>query len=384
MLFNHPLMKKILLTISLMVLCSDVRAKMLGSLCREGMRALLVDHKTGAELFSYEADTLMFPSSMQKTLLLYLIFEYMNDRDPRSIRFTPSKRAYQQTGSRMFLEMTKSVTLDELIDGVVVVSGNDASVCVAEGMYGTEVLAAEAMESLAKDLGCQNTTVRNVSGLPDMTQMTTARDLVTVARALVSKYPQYFKRFKKQTFTHNKIKQHNRNTALDLEHLGVDGVKSGHTDAAGYGLLFSAFKDGRRLIGVVNGCRSVQETKEMTEQMLTYGYNQFVNICLAQKGSVVVKGAPVYLGSQETVDLLAPRDYNITVPRAIVQKIVVQARYKAPIKAPFSEGAEVGEVEVVWPSGEVTRYPLVAAQTVEPMAFWKRPWALILHWCKKW
>lgn len=377
-------MRTLFLTLSVLVVCSSAHAKMLRALCREGMRALMVDHQTGAELFSYEADTLMFPSSMQKTLLLYLIFEYINERDPRSIHFTPSKRAYQQTGSRMFLEMSKTVTLDELIDGIVAVSGNDASVCAAEGMYGTETLAAEAMETLAKELGCGNTTVRNVSGLPDMTQMTTARDLVTVARALVSKFPQHFKRFQKRTFTHNKIKQHNRNTALELEHLGVDGVKTGHTDAAGYGLLFSAFKDGRRLIGVVNGCKSVQETKEMTEQMLTYGYNQFVNICVAQKDSIVVSNAPVYLGCQETVALLAPRDYNVTVPRAILQKIVVQARYKDPLKAPIKKGAEVGHIEVVWPSGEVTRYPIVTAHAVEPVAFWKRPFALIMHWFKKW
>ena len=378
------LMKKILSTLVLLTVCCGAHAKMLRSLCREGVRALLVDNQTGAELFSYEADTLMFPSSMQKTLLLYLIFEYLNERDARSIRFTPSKRAYKQEGSRMFLEMTRSVSLDELIDGIVVVSGNDASVCVAEGIYGTEALAAEAMEVLAKELGCKNTTVRNVSGLPDVTQMTTARDLVTVARALIAKFPEHFKRFQRRSFAHNKIKQHNRNTALELEHLGVDGVKSGHTDAAGYGLLFSAFKDGRRLIGLVNGCKSVQETKEVAEQMLTYGYNQFVNICLAQKGSVVVRDAPVYLGRKETVDLLAPRDYHITVPRALLQKIVVQARYKAPLKAPFVAGAEVGEIEVVWPSGEVTRYPLITAQPVDVMAFWKRPFALIMHWLRRW
>jgi len=208
--------------------------------------------------------------------------------------------------------------------------------------------------------------------------------LVTLGRSLLIKYPEFFRRFSKKSFKYNKIQQNNRNTALQLTHFGVDGIKSGHTDAAGYGLLFSALKDGRRLVGVVNGCKDAQEVQNMVEQMLVYGYGHFVNVCIAKAGQVLVKDAAVFLGDTPVVNVVAKHDIVVTLPKNILKKVVVQVRYRSPIKAPIEVDESVAQLEVVWPSGEIMTYPLVSDRPVKPMVFWKRPFALIKYWLVWW
>ncbi|MCY4414683.1 MAG: D-alanyl-D-alanine carboxypeptidase [Alphaproteobacteria bacterium] len=370
----------------LVLLCSTVCCHTsfvgpLRALKREGIQAFLIDFDTGCVLFGYDQDVLMFPSSMQKSLLLYTVFEYMQGRDPKSVQFAVSDHAYKQEGSRLFLEKG-SIDVETLITGTIVSSGNDAAVALAEGMYGTEEDAAHAMEMIAKEMGCSSTTVRNASGLHNPAQMTTPHDLAQIGCKLIEKFPEEYWRFSQDIFTHNKIKQINRNTALELKSLGVDGIKSGRTDAAGYGLLFSAQKDGRRLVGVVNGCRSNKETKEMTEKMLTYGFENFQNIRLCHKGDVIVNDAEVWMGSADTVNLVAAQDYMITIPKALKDKVAIDVVYNSPIKAPFDRHKVVGHIRVKWPSGEENFYPLVAEQEVQKKSFWKRPWSLLCHWVK--
>lgn len=256
------------------VLCSfsSLCAQGLEHIRRNGIRAYMIDYNSQKVLFSHNAQTLMFPSSMQKCLLAALTFDYIGDKDPTKIFFRTSEKAAKQGGTSMFLEPGSRVSIDDLVDGLLVVSGNDAAVALAEGMFGSETAGAEAMNNLAQRWGCSNTTVRNATGFTNEQQQTTAYDLVLIGQTLFEKYLQQWYRFSKKTFTHNKITQRNKNVAIGVAGFNVDGVKSGFTGAAGYGLLFTAWKGDRRIFGIVNGCKSKAELKKFVIQMLAFGF----------------------------------------------------------------------------------------------------------------
>lgn len=374
--------KKFILILICTFLNSNLYAKHLKNIRREGVRAFMIDYQSNTVLFAHDAETLMFPSSMQKCLLVSLAFDYLADKDPNQIFFRTSQRAYKQEGTRMFLKPGVPVSVEELLKGVIVVSGNDAAVVLAEGMFGSEDAAAEAMSNLAKEWGCKRTTVLNVTGLTNVMQMTTAYDLVLIGQALFKKYPHQWYRFAEKTFTHNKITQRSKNVALGLPGFHVDGIKSGLTEAAGYGLLFTAWQGDRRIFGVVNGCQSREELKEFVVQMLAFGFGNFENIRLCAESEVVAQQIPTLLSDRPFAEAVSLQDFYITVQKYDLPKMRFEVRY-TPIKGKCAKGTHVADIYAIWPSGKTVIHPLFLKEDLGHIAFWKRPWAILKYWWSK-
>jgi D-alanyl-D-alanine carboxypeptidase (penicillin-binding protein 5/6) len=245
-------------------------------------QAILVDAQTGAVLFAKNADERMPTSSMVKVMTIYLTFEGLKQNKLQMDDALPvSSYAWKQEGSRMFVNPGDHVRVEDLIRGVVIQSGNDASVVLAEALGGSEASFAERMNAKAKELGMANSHFMNATGMPDPNHYSTARDLAALAIAVIRDYPEYYHYFSELDFTYNKIKQGNRNPLL-YRNIGVDGIKTGHTESGGFGLIASSLREGRRLILVVNGLESMQSRADEPAALLEWGYREFGTYCQPQ------------------------------------------------------------------------------------------------------
>ena len=329
--------------------------------------AFMVDAQTSTVLLFKDADKPMAPSSMAKMMTSYLLFEDLaSGKLKMDTRFNVSERAYAITrgvhSSTMFLERTDQPTIAELIQGVIVVSGNDASVAVAEGMAGSEEAFAERMNKKARELGLTGSVFKNSSGWPADGQVVTARDLALIALRTITDFPQFYKYYAQRDFTFNGKVQANRN--LELKSVpGVDGLKTGHTEEGGFGQTTSAIRDGRRLILVVNGLQTMADRAQETARLIEWGFRESSNTTIFRAGDVVSE-APVWLGTQDTVPL------TITVPVMMTQTVGqtaqprVVAKFEGPLPAPIAKGAQVGVAAVTTPDGRTREYPLVAGADV--------------------
>ena len=238
-------------------------------------QAILVDANTGTVLFEKNADEITFPSSMTKLMTIYLVFAHLADGSLHLDDELPvSEKAWRMQGSKMFVEVGTSVRVEDLLRGVVVQSGNDATVVLAEGLAGSEEAFAVEMTEMAQELGMTNSVFRNASGWPDPDHVSSARDLAILAQRTIEDFPQYYHYYAEEVFVWHDIEQHNRNPLL-YNTPGADGLKTGHTEAAGYGLTASAERDGRRLILVVNGLASTQERASEGQRLIEYGFREF-------------------------------------------------------------------------------------------------------------
>jgi len=341
-------------------------------------QALLIDDETDTVLMEKNADTPMHPSSMSKLMTVYMLFEQLKaGKLKMTDELGVSERAWRMQGSKMFVDINTRVKIEDLLRGIIVQSGNDACIVVAEGLAGSEEAFAERMTARARQLGMTNSTFRNSTGWPDPNHLMTARDLALLAKRTIRDFPEYYPIYREKEFTWHKIKQGNRNPLL-YKNVGADGLKTGHTEEAGYGLTGSAVRDGRRLILVVNGLASMNERARETERLLDWGYREFGNYALF-KHEDVVEQAQVWLGEQPTVPLVATRDVLVTLSRKARMGMKVALVYEGPIKAPIAKGTPIGKLVITAPDAKVQEVPLVAGADVAQLGAGKRLVAAFKH-----
>jgi len=338
--------------------------------------ALIIDADTGAVLLEKNADERMPPSSMSKLMTMYVVFDLLKQgRLTMEQELPVSERAWRMGGSKMFVQLGGTVKVQDLIRGVIIQSGNDACIVLAEGISGSETQFAETLNDYAKRLGLTASTFRNATGWPDPEHRMTCRDLAVLARRLITDFPEYFRIYSERSFVWNNITQENRNPLLGRV-AGADGLKTGHTDEAGYGLTGTAKRGDRRLILVVNGLPSMAARREETERLMEWGFREFENVALF-RASDTIEEAPVYLGDRLKVPLVGARDVVLTLPRQWRRNLQVKLRYDSPVPAPVAKGQELGKLEVSGAGVPPMSVPLLAGADVAKLGLIPRIPAVI-------
>jgi D-alanyl-D-alanine carboxypeptidase (penicillin-binding protein 5/6) len=345
--------------------------------------AFMVDPQTSAVLLYKDADTPMHPSSMAKMMTIYILFEELTaGRIKLDTRFKVSERAYRMGGSRMFVELGSDVTVEDLVKGMIVLSGNDACVVIAEGLAGSEDSFAERMTKRAHEIGLNKTVFKNSSGWPADGQYSTARDLAVLAWRTIEDFPKFYRYYGETNWTYNNIKQDNRNRLLKTTP-GTDGLKTGHTEEGGFGQTTSAVRDGRRLILVVNGLGSMAERAQETARLMEWGFREFTNSTIFRAGDTVAE-APVWLGTQDKVPLVLARAVQMTSPIGQSSQPRVVARFDGPLPAPIVKGTKLGTAAISLPDGRVIEYPLEAGDNVARQGMLSRVSTLVRHYLFGW
>jgi D-alanyl-D-alanine carboxypeptidase (penicillin-binding protein 5/6) len=348
----------------------------LGPVDTQARQALIIDADTSAVLLEKNADERMPPSSMSKLMTMYVVFDMLKQGRLRMDQELPvSEAAWRMGGSKMFVELGSSISVENLVHGVIVQSGNDACVVLAEGISGSERQFAELLNEYGTRLGLKNSTFRNATGWPDPEHRMTCRDLATLAQRLINDFPQYYTIYSQRSFSWHGISQENRNPLLGRVS-GADGLKTGHTEDAGYGLTGTAKRGERRLILVVNGLTSMRARGEESERLLEWGFREFENVTLFRTADTI-ESAPVYLGERAAVPLVGGRDLVLTLPRQWRRSLAVKLRYAAPIPAPVAKGQEVGQLEVSGEGVPAMTLPLFAGADVPRLGLVQRIPAVI-------
>lgn len=350
----------------------------------KAQRAILIDASDGAVLFAHKADELAPPASMSKLMTLAVLFRALKAGQIKtSDEYLMSVNAWRKGGapsgtSAMMVPVNTKATIDDLIKGIAVQSGNDASIAVAEGMSGSEEAFAKTMAEEAKRIGLTKSTFVNSTGLHDENHLMTARDLATLARYIVTEYPEYYQVFGLKEWQYRKHKFFNRNPLLFLG-IGADGMKTGHTKEAGYGLVASAVQEGKRLIVVVGGHANADERKAEAAKLLEWGFKSFSLVKVFDDGEVVGR-ARVWGGSRMYVPLTGKGDVLISLPKYPAnQRLSAEIVYKAPLKPPVKKGDQVATLKIMSTSSSATEVPLFAAEDVEPAGIaWRGVDTLVL------
>ena len=334
----------------------------LGPLDTAARFALILDFNTGATLLDKAGDTPMPPSSMTKLMTAYIIYGMLQaGRMTLAQELPVSERAWRMQGSKMFVPLGGSVKVEDLIRGVIVQSGNDACIVLAEAVSGSEEQFAELMNAKAKELGLTASNFRNSTGWPDPQQRMSCRDIATLARRLITDFPEYYRYDNEKIFRYNNIEQQNRNPLVQK---GVaDGLKTGHTEEGGYGLVASSVRGGRRVIVVVNGLTSMHQRAEESERLLEWSFREFENVTLFTAGDTV-ESAKVWLGARPTVPLVGGQDLVLTMPRQWRRNAKIEVEYMNPVPAPVSRGDVLGRLTVSGQGVPAMDVPLLAGADV--------------------
>jgi serine-type D-Ala-D-Ala carboxypeptidase (penicillin-binding protein 5/6) len=326
--------------------------------------AILVDLESGQELYAKNADLPVPPASMSKLMTVLMVFERLADGSLGLDDTLPvSEKAWRKGGSKMFVEVGSRVRVEDLLHGIIVQSGNDACIVVAEALGGTEEAFSEQMTRRAHELGLTNSTFKNASGWPDPGHLMSVRDLARLATIIIENHPEYYGIFAEKEFTYSGIRQYTRNPLLRRD-LGVDGLKTGHTEKAGYGLTASAVRDGRRLTMVLAGLEGPAERARESERLLEHGFRDFKNYQLFARGDSV-DHADVWLGSTGTVPLVVPDDVWVSLTPEGRRDLEVKVVYDGPIPAPVADGSQLAQLEISAPGLEPRRVPLIAGEAVQ-------------------
>jgi len=343
---------------------------------------LLADYQSGQTIAAHNAGERIEPASLTKLMTAYVVFGALKAKaiaPEQSV--TVSARAWKSGGSRMFVEPRKPVTVDELLRGMVVQSGNDATVALAELVGGSEEAFAQTMNREAQRLGLKDTQFTNASGWPDPRHYSTARDLAVLAAALIRDFPDYYTLYSTREYRYNNITQQNRNRLLWLDP-NVDGVKTGYTESAGYCLIASAKRGPRRLLSVVLGASSDSARAQESQKLLNYGFQFFETVRLYQKGQEV-GSLRVWKGTREELKAGLDRDLELVLPRGDTQKLKADFISEQPLVAPVSVGQRVGVVRVALDGKPLGEYPVIALETVPVAGLVGRAWDSMRLWLKK-
>jgi len=342
-----------------------------GAIETTAKQAIVIDYDTGNVLLAKNVDERVGPASMTKMMTVYLLFERLRDgRLSLEDTFPVSEKAWRMGGSKMYVEVGKRVKVEDLIRGIVVQSGNDASIVVAEALGGTEDAFAVEMTKKAIALGMNNTSFRNSSGWPAPDHYSTVRDLATLAMATIRDFPDYYHYYSEKNFTFSKIKQGNRNPLL-YKDIGVDGLKTGHTEETGYGMVASAVRDGRRVLVVAHGMSSMKERGAQVERLIEWAYREWGQYALFQSGETVTE-IPVWLGQKETVPVVIKDDLTVSVPRRSRKNMAVKVVHQEAVPAPVAQGDEVAKLVVSAPGMDDIFVPLFAGAAVGEKGFFGR------------
>src|SRR5918995_3760986 len=326
--------------------------------------AILVDLQADQVLYAKNPDEPLPPASMSKLMTAFMVFEQLEEgRLSLDDTFPVSEKAWRMGGSKMFVEAGSRVRVEDLLHGIIVQSGNDACIVVAEALGGTEEAFSEQMTRRARELGLTQTTLKNASGWPHPEHLMTARDLARLAAIIIENYPQFYPIFAEKEFTFSNIRQYARNPLL-YQDIGADGLKTGHTNEAGYGLTASAVRDGRRLVMVLAGLQRPGDRARESERLLDYGFRNFKNYQLFVSGGAVDQ-ADVWLGSTGSVPLIIREDIWVSLTPEGRRDLKVKVVYDGPIPAPVADGSEVAELDISAPGLEPRRVLLIAGATVQ-------------------
>lgn len=348
---------------------------------------LLMDMTTHTVLYSQLPDERVEPASLTKLMTAYVVFDSLEKKRLTLTQRPPvSTQAYKAIGSRMFVEPRSPATVEELLNGLIVQSGNDAAIVLAEAVAGTEAQFAELMNAEAKRLGMTNSNFMNASGLPDPSHYSTARDLATLAMQLIEDFPDYYKMYSQKEYTYNKIRQPNRNRLLFTDP-SVDGFKTGHTDAAGYCLISSAKREqpgsgfSRRVLSVLMGATSESSRAVESQKLLNYAFQNFDVVQVYKKGAEV-GSYQVWKGKSPEVKVGFAQDVMVTVPKAQVASVKGEIERMEPLVAPIARGQKIGTVRVRLGGNVISEAPVVALEAVEPAGWFGRTWDTIRLWIK--
>ena len=335
----------------------------------------LVDYTTGKVIAEGEPDTKLAPASLTKMMTSYVIgVEIEAGNISPDDKVTISEKAWAKNfpgSSVMFIEVGKQVTVDDLNHGIIIQSGNDACVAMAEHIAGSESAFADLMNAHAEKLGMSNTHFINSHGLDTDEHYTTPRDMATLGAALIHDVPEEYALYKEKSFTYNGIKQYNRNSLLWDASLDVDGIKTGHTSEAGYSLVTSATKDDMRLIAVVMGTDSERARKVESKKLLNYGFRFFETITPYKAGDSFAEQR-IWMGNKETVSLGILEDTPITIPRGQRKNLKANFELDKTLEAPLAKGTTVGKLFLQLEGEEIAQYPLVTLEEIEEGSFFSK------------
>jgi D-alanyl-D-alanine carboxypeptidase (penicillin-binding protein 5/6) len=347
-----------------------------------GARAwLLLDATSGQLLASRNPDERIEPASLTKLMTAYIAFSALRQRSlgpAQTIRV--SERAWRASGSRMFIEPNKPVTVQELLHGMIIQSGNDACIALAEAIAGSEQAFVERMNREAALIGMKGTHFTNASGLPDPNHYSTASDLALLASVLIRDFPEYYKLYSEREYRYNDITQLNRNRLLWLDP-NVDGMKTGHTESAGYCLVASARRGERRLLTVLVGAATERARTEESQKLLNFGFQAYEGLRLYQKDQEISKLA-VWKGSERTLRAGVAADLYVSVPAGTADKLQAEIVSEQPLVAPLAAGQRVGTLRVAHEGKALAEYPVIALENIAAAGFFQRTWDGIALWFK--
>ena len=349
----------------------------IGPLDTQARWAFIIDATTGTVLLQKAADELMPPSSLTKMMTAYLVFSALSQNRLRIDQtLAVSERAWRMQGSKMFVPIGQQVSVEDLIRGMLIQSGNDACIVLAEGLAGSEEQFVVLMNKEAQRLGLSHTQFRNSTGWPDPDHHSSARDVAMLALHVISDYPQYYHYFSEKNYKFNDIAQGNRNVLVDR---GLaDGLKTGHTDAGGFGLCASSERNGRRVIEVLNGLPSARARAEEGERLLSWAFANFEDVRLFTKNEPI-QSIPVWLGAQRTVPVVAPRDVVLTMPRGWRSRTKIRVDFRTPVEAPVAAGQPLAQLVVSGTGLTDLQFALLAGVAVPRMALPDRAIAVLEH-----
>jgi D-alanyl-D-alanine carboxypeptidase (penicillin-binding protein 5/6) len=345
---------------------AQVPAKPTAGMETQARHALIVEAETGTVLLDKAADERMPPASMSKIMTAYVVFDMLKQgRAKLDDELPVSERAWRLQGSKMFVPIGGRISIDDLLKGMIIQSGNDACLVLAEGLAGSEEAFVELMNKKAQEIGLKDSHFANVDGLPNPDHWMTARDLATLSLRTIKDFPEYYHYYGQIDYEYNNIKQGNRNPLL-YKGMGADGLKTGHTEEAGYSLTASVKRDDRRIIIVLGGLPTMKARAQESERLTEWAFREFNDYKLFAAGDKV-EDAEVWLGSDPKVPLTVSRDLVVTMPRKSRKDMKVTVGYDRPIPAPVSKGETVGKVIVTAPDLPAAEAPLVAGATVDRM-----------------
>ena len=339
--------------------------------------AVAIDFATGSVLLDKDADVAMTPSSMTKLMTAYIVYGMLKAGRLKLDQELPvSEKAWRMGGSKMFVPLGQTVKVEDLIRGMIIQSGNDACIVLAEGIAGSEDQFVDLMNQKAKEIGLTNSHFADATGWPNPEHHMSVHDIATVARRLIMDFPEYYHFNSERSFKYNNIDQQNRNTLVQK---GVaDGLKTGHTEDGGYGMVVSALRDGRRVIVVVNGLETVRTRNEEAEKILDWAFREFEDVTLFSAGDVIER-APVWLGTAQTVPLVGGRDVVVTLPKGWKSKAKINVVYDSPIPAPISRGTTLGQLTMTGAGVPDMSLPLLAGADVGRLGLPGRSMAVLMH-----
>ena len=359
--------------VSAAILCAALNAEAIET---KAKNAILIDAATGEYLYTKDHKRMVPPASMSKLMTVYMIFDKLQDGSlSLDDTFTVSENAWRKGGaatggSTMFLKIGQKVRVEDLLKGILIQSGNDACIVAAENISGSEEDFASQMNIKARQLGLNNSSFANATGLPDPDHRMSVEDLAKLSKIIIERFPEFYHLFSEKNFTYNGIKQGNRNPLL-YSMSNADGLKTGHTEEAGFSLTASAKKGDRRLIEVMTGMKSNKERSEEAEKLMSWGFREFNNYKIFEAGQTIAE-VPVWFGTQPTVTLKIGKDVVETLPRNKADETKLVAVYKKPLPAPITKGEQLGVVKIEVPGMETAEVPLYAAENIAKQGFFSR------------